>query len=70
MTWLASAPLPPAPRAASYGDRAGEITRIAEARKLGRRIVRGYPILEAEVVYAGERGRPPDSGTPRGAAVL
>ncbi|KAL4440446.1 hypothetical protein ABPG75_003447 [Micractinium tetrahymenae] len=37
---------------ASYGDRAGEITRIAEQRKLGRRIVRGYPILEAEVVYA------------------
>ncbi len=39
---------------ASYGDRAGEITKIAEQRKLGRRIVRGYPILEAEVVYAGE----------------
>ncbi|GAB4813967.1 hypothetical protein N2152v2_001013 [Parachlorella kessleri] len=37
---------------ASYGDRAGEITKIAEQRKLGRRIVRGYPILEAEVVYA------------------
>lgn len=29
------------------------ITRIAEERKLGKRIVRGYPILEAEVVYAG-----------------
>ncbi len=42
------------PPAASYGDRAGEITKIAEQRKLGRRIVRGYPILEAEVVYAGE----------------
>ena len=39
--------------AASYGDRAAEITRIAEQRKLGKRIVRGYPILEAEVVYAG-----------------
>ncbi|PSC72023.1 glycerol-3-phosphate dehydrogenase mitochondrial-like [Micractinium conductrix] len=37
---------------ASYGDRASEITHIAEQRKLGRRIVRGYPILEAEVVYA------------------
>lgn len=37
---------------ASYGDRAAEITRIAEQRKLGKRIVRGYPILEAEVIYA------------------
>eukprot|EP00887_Chlorella_sp_A99_P002318 scaffold10.g2318.t1 len=34
----------------SYGDRAQEITRIAEERKLGRRIVRGYPILEAEAL--------------------
>ncbi len=41
------------PAAASYGDRAAEITRIAEQRKLGKRIVRGYPILEAEVIYAG-----------------
>lgn len=40
--------LPPA----SYGDRAEDITRIAEQRKLGRRLVRGYPVLEAEVVYA------------------
>lgn len=39
----------------SYGDRAQEITRIAEERKLGRRIVRGYPILEAEVVYAAQK---------------
>ena len=46
-------PRPPAP-AAAYGDRAGEVTRIAEQRRLGKRIVRGYPILEAEVVYAGE----------------
>lgn len=37
---------------AAYGDRAGEVTRIAEQRRLGKRIVRGYPILEAEVVYA------------------
>lgn len=37
---------------ASYGDRAPEVTHIAEQRKLGRRLVRGYPILEAEVVYA------------------
>ena len=28
------------------------MTRIAEQRKLGRRLVRGYPVLEAEVVYA------------------
>lgn len=38
--------------AASYGDRAEDITRIAEQRKLGRRLVKGYPVLEAEVVYA------------------
>ncbi len=38
--------------AASYGDRAEDITRIAEQRKLGRRLVRGHPVLEAEVVYA------------------
>ena len=38
--------------AASYGDRAQDITRIAEQRKLGRRLVRGHPVLEAEVVYA------------------
>lgn len=39
--------------AASYGDRAADVTHIAEQRKLGKRIVRGYPILEAEVIYAG-----------------
>ncbi|KAL3143712.1 hypothetical protein ABBQ32_003553 [Trebouxia sp. C0010 RCD-2024] len=38
--------------AASYGDRAHDVTRIAEQRKLGRRLVRGHPVLEAEVVYA------------------
>jgi glycerol-3-phosphate dehydrogenase len=37
---------------ASYGDRAAEITKIAEDRGLGRRLVRGYPVIEAEVVYA------------------
>lgn len=37
---------------ASYGDRAADVTHIAEQRKLGKRIVRGYPILEAEVIYA------------------
>lgn len=36
----------------SYGDRATEVTRIAEERKLGRRVVQGHPVLEAEVVYA------------------
>ena len=28
----------------SYGDRAQDITRIAEQRKLGKRLVRGYPV--------------------------
>ncbi len=28
------------------------MTKIAEERKLGRRLVRGHPMLEAEVVYA------------------
>ena len=50
---LTNCKLSPLPAAASYGDRAAEITRIAEQRKLGKRIVRGYPILEAEVIYAG-----------------
>lgn len=36
----------------SYGDRAGRVTRIAEQQQLGRRLVRGYPVLEAEVPYA------------------
>ncbi|CAD7700818.1 unnamed protein product [Ostreobium quekettii] len=36
----------------SYGDRAEMVTKIAEDRKLGRRLVRGHPMLEAEVVYA------------------
>lgn len=40
------------PCAAAYGDRARQITRIAEARKLGKRLVRGHPMIEAEVVYA------------------
>ena len=38
--------------AESYGDRAHMVTRIAEERKLGRRLVRGHPMIEAEVVYA------------------
>ena len=38
--------------AASYGDRAPCITRLAEQRKLGRRLVRGHPMIEAEVVWA------------------
>ncbi len=38
--------------AAAYGDRAKAITRIAEERKLGKRLVRGHPMIEAEVVYA------------------
>lgn len=39
-------------RAAAYGDRAKQITKIAEERRLGKRLVRGQPMLEAEVVYA------------------
>ncbi|BDA44400.1 Glycerol-3-phosphate dehydrogenase, mitochondrial [Coccomyxa sp. Obi] len=38
--------------AAAYGDRAKVITHIAEERKLGKRLVRGHPMIEAEVVYA------------------
>ncbi len=35
--------------AASYGNRAFEVTKIAEERRLGKRLARGYPMLEAEV---------------------
>lgn len=35
----------------AYGDRAGRITRIAEERQMGKRLVRGHPVIEAEVVY-------------------
>ena len=38
--------------AAAYGDRASEVTRIAEQQGLGRRLARGHPMLEAEVIYA------------------
>ena len=38
--------------AAAYGDRARAVTRLAEERGLGRRLTRGHPELEAEVVYA------------------
>lgn len=38
--------------AEAYGDRAKNVTRIAEQRKLGRRLVRGHPVIEAEVIYA------------------
>lgn len=37
--------------ASAYGDRAREITRLAEEYKLGKRLVRGYPVIEAEVIY-------------------
>ena len=30
------------------------MTKIAEEKKLGRRLVRGHPMLEAEVVYAAQ----------------
>jgi len=38
--------------AASYGDRARAVTRLAESAGLGRRLTRGHPEIEAEVVYA------------------
>ena len=38
--------------ATSYGDRARAVTRLAEAEGLGRRLTRGHPEIEAEVVYA------------------
>ncbi|KAK9797836.1 hypothetical protein WJX73_007013, partial [Symbiochloris irregularis] len=38
--------------AEAYGDRAKMVTRIAEQRKLGRRLVRGHPVIEAEIIYA------------------
>jgi hypothetical protein len=41
-----------APAAAAYGDRAARVTEIAERQKLGRRLVRGHPQLEAEVCAA------------------
>ena len=40
------------PAPAAYGDRAKQITRIAEEQKLGKRLVRGHPMIEAEVPYA------------------
>jgi len=52
--WLASVPsaLRRYARADAYGDRAPCITRLAEERRLGRRLVRGHPMIEAEVVWA------------------
>ena len=38
--------------AAAYGDRARVVTRIAEDMKLGQRLSRGHPEIEAEVSYA------------------
>lgn len=38
--------------ASSYGDRARAVTRLAESAGLGRRLTRGHPEIEAEVVYA------------------
>lgn len=37
--------------AAAYGDRAHMVTKIAEDYALGKRLVRGYPVIEAEVLY-------------------
>ncbi|GMH33409.1 hypothetical protein BSKO_01243 [Bryopsis sp. KO-2023] len=38
----------------AYGDRARRVTQIAEEKGLGKRVVRGHPIIEAEVIYAIE----------------
>eukprot|EP01134_Creolimax_fragrantissima_P007305 CFRG7305T1 len=35
----------------AYGTKAFEITKIAENRKLGQRLVRGHPYIEAEIIY-------------------
>ena len=37
--------------ATSYGDRSMQVLQLAEERGLGRPLVAGHPILEAEVVY-------------------
>jgi glycerol-3-phosphate dehydrogenase len=37
--------------AAAYGGQASEVTRLAEEMGLGRRLVRGYPVIESEVIY-------------------
>jgi glycerol-3-phosphate dehydrogenase len=37
---------------AAYGDRARVVTKMAEHKKLGHRLARGHPQLEAEVAYA------------------
>lgn len=37
--------------AAAYGGQAHEVTRLAEEMGLGRRLVRGYPVIESEVIY-------------------
>eukprot|EP00898_Chlorokybus_atmophyticus_P006439 jgi/Chlat1/6797/Chrsp51S06494 len=41
--------------ARSYGDRAALVTAIAEQKRMGQRLVRGYPYIESEVVYACQR---------------
>ena len=33
----------------AYGTKAFEVTKIAEDMKLGQRLVRGHPFIEAEV---------------------
>lgn len=35
----------------SYGTKAFEITKIAEEERLGKRLVRGHPMIEAEIAY-------------------
>ncbi|KNC77028.1 hypothetical protein SARC_10500 [Sphaeroforma arctica JP610] len=38
--------------ATAYGTKSFEVTKIAEDRKLGQRLVRGHPYIEAEVVFS------------------
>ncbi|KAG1659686.1 hypothetical protein FOA52_004325 [Chlamydomonas sp. UWO 241] len=40
--------------ASSYGDRAGEVVKIAREQGAGVRLVPGHPILEAEVLYCAQ----------------
>lgn len=37
----------------AYGTKAFKVTRIAEEKGLGQRLVRGHPFLEAEVCVCG-----------------
>lgn len=38
----------------SYGDRVGQVVKIADSQQLGTKLVEGYPHIEAEVVYCAQ----------------